>query len=324
MLKTAFIFPGQGSQKIGMGSDLYQNFQAFKDVFDEASDAISIDLKKIVFGDDEAVLNKTENAQGALVAMSVGVFRTLLSELGWNLNKMSEDNAFFVSGHSLGEYSALTSAGAVELSDMMKFIRQRGDIMSSAVADGVGGMMAVLGLDKDAVKQIAEKSSVNENDLCEIANDNCPGQIVLSGHVTALKRAEVIAKEMGAKRAVMLAVSKPAHCSLMKSAQENLKPLMEALPFNAPILPFVSNNSAKVENDVSVIKNQLIAQTTCGVRWVECVNFMIENGVQRFVEVGSGAVLSGLVKKIIPSDSQIVVESINNIQGVSDYVQSIR
>ena len=324
MLKTAFIFPGQGSQKIGMGSDLYQNFQAFKDVFDEASEAVSIDLKKIVFGNDEAVLNKTENAQVALVAMSVGVFRTLLSELGWNLNKMAEDNAFFVAGHSLGEYSALTSAGAVELSDMMKFIRQRGDIMSSAVADGVGGMMAVLGLDKDSVKQIAEKASVNENDLCEIANDNCPGQIVLSGHVTALKRAEVIAKEMGAKRAVMLAVSKPAHCSLMKSAQENLKPLMEVLHFNAPILPFVSNNSAKVENDVSVIKNQLIAQTTCGVRWVECVNFMIENGVQRFVEVGSGAVLSGLVKKIIPSDSQIVVESINNIQGVSDYVQSIR
>ncbi len=316
-MKTAFVFPGQGSQRVGIGSDLFNEYSVFGNVFSEVSDVVHRDIAKVALIGPESEINKTENAQLVLMSMSVGIFRILQSEIGNDLN------VSFVAGHSLGEYSALVCSSAFSLADMALFLDKRGKAMTSAVKEGVGGMAVILGLAKKNVENIVNKSTISDDDMCCIANDNCPGQIVLSGHVTALKRAEEFAKSMGAKRFLMLPVSVPAHSPLMKKAMDVLRPKMDLLKFSKPIIPFISNNSASVESDEMVIKEHLLNQMVLGVRWVDCVNYMINHGVDLFVEIGAGVVLSGLIKKIVDSGN-IKIANINNVEGVNNYVRSYR
>ncbi len=315
-VRTAFIFPGQGSQNVGMGADLYQNFSTFKNVFDEVSEAVHRDIVRVAFEGPADELNKTENAQVALMAMSVGIFRTLKNEFG---GALSVD---FVAGHSLGEYSALVCAGAFALADMAVFLEHRGRAMMSAFPDGVGGMAVVLGLTKDAVQKIVDGATLSGDDMCAIANDNCPGQIVISGHVTALARAEELAKSVGARRFMRLPVGVPTHCILMRKSIDVLQPEMDAMKFSNPVIPFVSNNSVQEERDEARIKHQLMQQMIFGVRWTECVQYMMAQGVGRFIEIGAGNVLTGLIKKIADGNDEIKIETINNVEGVKNYVQS--
>ena len=316
-MKTAFVFPGQGSQKVGMGMDLFESFPVFKSVFSEVSDAVHRDITKISLYGPESEINKTENAQVALMAMSVGIFRILKQELGGCLN------ISFVAGHSLGEYAALVCSGAFELSDMALFLDERGRAMTNAVQEGIGGMAVILGLSKDKIEEIVKQSTLSDGDMCCIANDNCPGQIVLSGHLTALKRAEEFSTIAGAKRFLILPVSVPAHSPLMRNAIDIWKPKIDSLKLSSPTIPFVSNYSIAVENKEDIIKSHLLQQMVLGVRWIDCVNYMINEGVNSFVEIGAGMVLSGLIKKIVNSDS-IEIKSINNSEGVSNYVRSYR
>lgn len=291
-MTNAFVFPGQGSQTLGMGKALAENFTEAKEIYQEINDALSFDLTAVMWGEDEQALNMTENTQPALMAVSVAVARVLEKQGGFKL----ADKASFVAGHSLGEYSALTSANALELSDTSRLLKLRGQAMQRAVPVGEGAMAAVLGLSFDDVSMIAQE--VSGEMVCQAANDNADGQVVISGHAQAVEKAVALASEKGAKRAVMLPVSAPFHCTLMAPAAQEMNAALTQIVIRPPSVPVVANVTAQGETDPNTIRKLLVDQITGRVRWRESVQWMGDNGVTRMIELGSGKVLCGLARRI--------------------------
>jgi [acyl-carrier-protein] S-malonyltransferase len=289
----AFIFPGQGSQFIGMGKELAEAFPAARDVFEEVDEALSQKLSQMMFGGDEADLNLTENTQPALMAVSLAVTRVLQQArpelIGPSLCK-------FVAGHSLGEYSALTAAGTFSIAEAARLLKIRGQAMQKAVPVGVGAMAAILGLELPDVSEIVKEAS--DSEIVAAANDNSYGQVVVSGHKAAVEKAVALATEKGAKRAVMLPVSAPFHCALMQPAADRMKEALAAAAMNAPAVPLVANVTAEAETDPARIRQLLVEQVTGMVRWRESVLYMKEQGVSELVELGAGKVLTGLTRRI--------------------------
>ncbi len=314
-MTRAFVFPGQGSQFIGMGKDLAESFTDARDVFNEIDESLSQNLSKMMFDGDENELNLTENTQAALMAMSMAVVNVLQNQGGIELEK----HCAFVAGHSLGEYSALTAAGVISLSDSAKLLKLRGTSMQKAVPVGVGSMAAILGLDFDAVVQIAKEAAGEET--CSAANDNSDGQVVVSGHKEAVQRAVDLATERGARKAIILQVSAPFHCELMAPAAEAMRPALDETSFNAPIVPIVANVTASSENNPKTLKDYLIEQITGTVRWRESVLYMRDQGVEEMIELGAGKVLSGLARRI---DRSIACESVGNPEQIENLINKLK
>ncbi len=310
-MTTAFIFPGQGSQSIGMGLDLYENFETARLVFEEINDALSFNLSDMIFRGDTADLNLTENTQPALMAVSVAMVRTLSKDFDFNL----KDNGIYVAGHSLGEYSALTAVSALSLSDCARALKTRGQAMQKAVPVGQGAMAAILGLDMDVVIDIASEAARLSGDVCECANDNSPGQVVISGAKAAIEQAITIATERGAKRALLLPVSAPFHCSMMQPAADVMRDTLAEIAFSAPELPVIANISVQPENDQTRIRDLLVQQVTGQVRWTETINWMAHNNVTRTVEIGAGKVLSGLVKRINKDITPLSLQKADDLEA---------
>jgi [acyl-carrier-protein] S-malonyltransferase len=288
----AFVFPGQGSQAVGMGRELHEAFPVAREVFQEVDDALSQKLSKLMFEGPESDLTLTENAQPALMSVSMAALRVLESEGGIALG----DKADFVAGHSLGEYSALAAAGALELADTARLLKQRGQAMQKAVAVGEGAMAALLGMDLEDARKVAEEAA--EGEVCSPANDNAPGQVVISGHVAAVERAIELAKERGAKRAVLLPVSAPFHCELMAPAADVMGQALAEVTLMPPAAPVVANVTAAPVSDPEEVRSLLVQQVTGMVRWRESVERMASEGVDTLVELGAGKVLTGLTRRI--------------------------
>jgi len=291
-MAVAFVFPGQGSQTVGMGKALAEAFAPAREVFEEVDAALGEKLSSIVFEGPQETLTLTQNAQPALMAVSLAVMRVLQAEAGLDLTR----DAKYVAGHSLGEYSALAAAGAFSLADAARLLRTRGLAMQRAVPVGVGAMAALLGLDYDAASAVAAEAAQGE--VCQAANDNGAGQGVVSGNKAAVERAVEIAKGKGAKRAMLLPVSAPFHCALMQPAAEVMRDALAAVAVNRPAVPVVSNVKASAISEPSEIVAALVAQVTGTVRWRESVAYMAGQGVTQFYEIGAGKVLSGLIKRI--------------------------
>jgi [acyl-carrier-protein] S-malonyltransferase len=291
-MAIAFVFPGQGSQDIGMGRDLAQNFASAKAVFDEVDDALGEKLSAIMWEGSKETLTLTHNAQPALMAVSMAVMRVLETERGFSL----KDKVKFVAGHSLGEYSALAAAGAFTLADTAKLLRLRGNAMQAAVPVGHGAMTALLGVGIDVARQVAD--AARGSDVCEVANDNEPTQVVLSGHKVALDRVPEAGKAFGVRRAVSLPVSAPFHCSLMQPAADAMAEALKGVKISRPVVPVVANVVAKPISDPDEIRKRLVEQVTGTVRWRECTEALVAGGVTDVYEIGAGKVLAGLVKRI--------------------------
>lgn len=305
-----FIFPGQGSQKIGMGKDIYDNFSSAKDVFQEVDDAISFNLSKLIFEGTEDELKRTENTQPALMTVSVAFVEVMKKEFGIDISEKAE----YFAGHSLGEYTALCAAGSLSLRDTAKILRIRGKAMAEACPTG-GAMAAILGLDIDQVEEITKESS-SDTAKVQIANDNSIGQIVVSGHVEAVKKTAEIAQNRGAKRAVILPVSGPFHSELMQPAVKVLEEVLSDVEFKSPSKPIIANVTAQAETEN--FRDLLIKQITGRVRWVESIKYAESQGVSKCIEVGSGKVLTGLVKRISPNMQLINVNSLESLDLVRD------
>ncbi|NCW53050.1 MAG: [acyl-carrier-protein] S-malonyltransferase [Rhodobacteraceae bacterium] len=289
-MARAFVCPGQGAQSIGMGKALAEAYVESKQVFEEVDDALGESLSKLIWEGDIDVLTLTENAQPALMATSLAAARALTRE------GMGVETANFVAGHSLGEYSALAIAGALSIADAARLLRTRGKAMQAAVPVGVGAMAALLGLDFETASQVAKQAAGDE--VCEAANDNDPAQVVVSGHKAAVERAVELAKEHGAKRAVLLPVSAPFHCSLMSPAAAVMKEALSEATIISPSVPVVSNVKAQAVSDPDEIRELLIQQITGSVRWRESVMWMAQNDVSEIWEIGAGKALSGMVRRI--------------------------
>ena len=286
----AFVFPGQGAQTIGMGRDLAASYPAAKAVFEEVDDALDQNLSELMWEGDIDTLTLTANAQPALMATSIAVLRALETE-GITLKSGS-----FAAGHSLGEYSALAASGALSLSDTARLLRIRGNAMQNAVTFGEGAMAAILGLDFNAVKTIAEVAA--EGEVCQAANDNDPAQVVISGHTRAVERAIDLAKNAGAKRALKLPVSAPFHCKLMESAAERMSEALKIVDISKPTLPIIANVKAAAVTDPSDIRSLLVKQVTGVVRWRESIIYLVSKGVSEVWELGAGKTLCGMVRRI--------------------------
>ena len=291
-MARAFIFPGQGSQAVGMGKELAEASAVARHLFEEVDDALSQHLTRLMFEGPEDELRLTENAQPALMAVSLAVVRVLEREAGIDLAEAGE----LVAGHSLGEYAALAAAGAFEVPEAARLLKRRGRAMQAAVPLGEGAMAALLGLDLEAAQAVAEEAAQGE--VCAPANDNAPGQVVLSGHKAAVERALEIAAERGARKSVLLPVSAPFHCALMAPAAEAMAEALDQTPPREPRLPLVSNVSAEAVAEPEVIRYLLVQQVTDKVRWRESVLFMKAQGVDTLIELGAGKVLSGLTRRI--------------------------
>jgi [acyl-carrier-protein] S-malonyltransferase len=309
MSKRAFTFPGQGSQAIGMGRDLADAFPEARAVFAEVDDALGERLSAVMFEGPDEVLRLTENAQPALMAVSLAIIRVLEAR-GVSIKQ----HAHYVAGHSLGEYSALCAAGAFGVTDAARLLRTRGKAMQAAVPVGQGAMAALLGLDFDAAREVSlEARSVG---VCDLANDNSPGQIVISGTVPAIEKAVEIAKARGAKRAMLLPVSAPFHCSLMRPAAEIMQVALAEIDLMAPVVPLVSNVLARPINDPAEIRLTLVEQVTGMVRWTESVSWLAtEGGVSELVELGTGKVLTGLARRIAPEVTARAVNAQADIEA---------
>lgn len=289
-MTRAFVFPGQGAQTIGMGKALAEAYPAAKAVFDEVDAALGENLSGLIWEGDIETLTLTQNAQPALMATSLAAMRALEAE-GFAIT-----DAAFVAGHSLGEYSALAAAGSLSVADAARLLRTRGQAMQQAVPVGVGAMAALLGLDFGAVKEVAEDAA--QGQVCQAANDNDPGQVVVSGHKEAVERAVELAKEKGAKRAVLLPVSAPFHCALMAPAADVMAEALDDVEITAPAVPLVANVRAAAVTDPALIRALLVEQVTGSVRWRESVGYMAAQGVTEIWEIGAGKALSGMVRRI--------------------------
>jgi [acyl-carrier-protein] S-malonyltransferase len=300
-MKRAFVFPGQGSQSVGMGKALAEAFPQARAVFDEVDDALSQKLSAIVWEGPAEDLTLTANTQPALMAVSLAAFRVLEAEAGLDLAR----HAAYVAGHSLGEYSALAAAGSLTVADTARLLRIRGNAMQSAVPVGQGAMAALLGLEFEAAAEVAREAAQGE--VCDAANDNGGAQVVVSGHKSAVERAIQIAQGRGAKRALMLPVSAPFHCALMAPAAEAMREALAGVAIRPPAVPIVANVEAAPVTDPDRIRANLVRQVTGTVRWRESVAFMAGEGVASFVEVGAGKVLTGLVRRIAAGATGIAV-----------------
>lgn len=289
-MSRAFVFPGQGAQTIGMGRALADSYPAAKAVFQEVDDALGESLSALIWEGDIADLTLTANAQPALMATSLAALRAMQAE-GVAIN-----DAAFVAGHSLGEYSALAAAGSLTISDAAKLLRIRGRAMQQAVPVGEGAMAALLGLDFATACDVASEAA--QGDVCQAANDNDPAQVVVSGHKAAVERAVEIAKTRGARRAMLLPVSAPFHCALMQPAADAMAEALAGVTLNAPAVPLVANVRAEAVTDPDTIRALLIEQVTGSVRWRESVGYMADQGVTEFWEIGAGKALSGMIKRI--------------------------
>ena len=302
-MAVAFVFPGQGSQEVGMGRELAQAYKAAQDIFDEVDDALGEPLSRIIWEGPKDVLTLTENAQPALMAVSMAVIRVLEVEKGFKL----ADKVAYVAGHSLGEYSALAAAGAISVSDAARLLRARGKAMQQAVPVGQGAMAALLGVGLDVAEKVAAEAA--QGDVCQIANDNEPTQVVLSGHKTAIDRVAEIGRKHGVRRAIPLPVSAPFHCSLMQPAADVMAEELAKVEVRRPVVPVVANVLAEPISDPEEIKKRLVEQVTGTVRWRESVLKMSELGVGDFYEIGAGKVLTGLIKRILKDANAVSVGS---------------
>jgi len=314
-MTRAFVFPGQGSQAVGMGRDLAAAFPAAREVFEEVDEALKQKLSRIMFEGPETELVLTANAQPALMAVSVAVVRVLQQEAKLDLGR----HAKFVAGHSLGEYSALAAARTFSLADTARLLRLRGEAMQKAVPVGTGAMAALLGLDLEAAQAVAKEAAKNPEDgkdeVVQTANDNAPGQVVVSGAKAAVERALEIAKTKGAKRAILLPVSAPFHCALMQPAAEAMAEALERTMMAPPLVPLVANVTASSISDPLTIRDLLVKQVTAMVRWRESALYMKSQGVTTLVELGAGKVLTGLAKRIDGELSGIAVNGPADIEA---------
>lgn len=308
-MARAFVFPGQGSQTVGMGRDLAGAFASARRVFEEIDDALGQRLSKLMFEGPDSELTLTSNAQPALMAVSLATLRILEDEAKLDLGKAVQ----FVAGHSLGEYSALAAARTFGIADTARLLRLRGDAMQKAVPVGEGAMAALLGLDLPAAQEVAKEAAQGE--VCSAANDNAPGQVVVSGATAAVERALVIAKAKGAKRAILLPVSAPFHCALMQPAADAMADALGEVTMAPPRVPLVANVTAQAENDPATIRSLLVQQVTALVRWRESVAYMKSQGVSTLVELGAGKVLTGLAKRIDPDVSGVAINTPADIES---------
>ena len=309
---TAFVFPGQGSQAPQMLADFYQHSSVFKDTFVEASDALGFDLWDLVANGDQEVLSLTANTQPVLLAASVAIYRVYKS--------LCDVKPALVSGHSLGEFSALTAANSIALPDAVRLVRRRGELMQAAVPPGLGAMGAVIGLDDQTIVQTCEQVASDTGLVVEAVNFNAPGQVVIAGHKDGVTAAEVALKEAGAKRVMPLPVSAPFHTSLMEAAAQALGESLAAIEIRCPEVGVVHNVSAETESDPAVIRELLVKQLYSPVRWTQCVQSMAAKGVGCLVECGPGKVLSGLGKRI---DKNLVSVSLNSYEALQAYVAEV-
>ncbi len=313
-MSIAFVFPGQGSQAVGMGKALADQFAAARDVFAEVDSALGQKLSDLMWNGPEDQLTLTENAQPALMAVSMAVVRVLEAEHGVSMNA-----AACVAGHSLGEYSALAAAGAFSVSDAAKLLKIRGRAMQAATPVGTGAMAALLGLDFATAAAVAAEAA--QGDVCQAANDNSDGQVVVSGHKSAVERALDIAKAKGAKRAILLPVSAPFHCALMQPAADAMAEALGKAQVNAPVVPVIANVLAGPVSDPQTIRQKLVEQVTGTVRWRECVAAMTAMGVTTFIELGSGKVLTGLAKKNAPEAKALAIGAPDDLAAALEFLK---
>jgi [acyl-carrier-protein] S-malonyltransferase len=313
MGKVAFVFPGQASQYPGMGKELADKYPVARAVFEEADKALGFSISKMCFEGTEEDLKQTANTQPAILTTSVAVYRVLAER------SLTPD---FVAGHSLGEYSALVAAGALKFSDAVQLVRKRGQFMQDAVPAGVGAMAAIMGLSPAVVTDACKRAA--ENEICAPANLNSPDQTVISGHAAAVKRAVEIASQLGAKRAVMLAVSAPFHSALMMPAQEKLAVQLKKITFAELRVPLVTNVDADTETSGEEARDALIRQVSMPVRWEESIRALLEEGVNTFVEVGPGRVLTGLLRQIDRSAASLNVEDERSLAATLDKITGAR
>lgn len=306
-MSIAFVFPGQGAQSLGMGKDLAERFPAARAVFEEVDEALGEKLSSLIWGDDLETLTLTTNAQPALMAMSIATLRAVQAK--------TDVTPAFMAGHSLGEYSALVAAEALSVSDAARLLRVRGEAMQSAVPVGEGAMAALLGLDYATAVEVAELVAGEE--VCQAANDNDPGQVVVSGHKGAVERAVEKAKLKGAKRAVMLPVSAPFHCALMKPAAAKMAEALSHVDIETPKVPIVTNVQAEGCSSATLIRNLLVDQVTGAVRWRESVQWMAGQGVTEIWEIGAGKALSGMVRRIDRSVATKAIGTVADIEALA-------
>jgi [acyl-carrier-protein] S-malonyltransferase len=312
-MARAFVFPGQGSQAVGMGRELAAAFAPARYLFEEVDDALKQKLSRLMFEGPESELTLTENAQPALMAVSLAVLRVLELEGGIDIGRVA-----FVAGHSLGEYTALAAARAFQVAEAARLLKLRGQAMQRAVPVGVGAMAALLGLDLEAAREVAAEAE-REGEVCAAANDNAPGQVVVSGHKAAVERAISIAAGKGGRRSIMLPVSAPFHCSLMQPAADAMAEALEATPPKAPLVPLVANVTARPATEPEEIRRLLVEQVTGLVRWRESVLALKENGVGEIVELGAGKVLSGLVRRI---DRDLAASSLGTPAEIETFLKT--
>jgi [acyl-carrier-protein] S-malonyltransferase len=319
-MTRAFVFPGQGSQVVGMGRDLAEAFPAAREVFEEVDEALKQKLSKLMFEGPESDLTLTANAQPALMAVSVAVARVLQSGAKLDFGK----HGMFVAGHSLGEYSALAAARTFALADTARLLRLRGEAMQKAVPVGTGAMAALLGLDLEAAQAVAAEAAkdpeTGKDEVCQAANDNAPGQVVVSGAKAAVERALTIAKTKGAKRAILLPVSAPFHCALMKPAADAMAEALGQTTMAPPVIPVVANVTASAVSDPQTIRDLLVQQVTAMVRWRESCLYMKAQGVTTLVELGAGKVLTGLAKRI---DGDLTGVAINGPADIEAFAKTL-
>ncbi len=313
-MTRAFVFPGQGSQAVGMGQELASAFPVAKQLFEEVDEALSQPLTKLMFEGPEEDLTLTANTQPALMAVSLAIMRILETAGGLAIG----DTAKFVAGHSLGEYSALTAAKAFGVADAARILKIRGSAMQEAVPVGEGTMAALMGVEMDVAEEIAAEAAQGE--ICTAANDNAPGQIVLSGATAAIERAVEIATEKGAKRSIILPVSAPFHCAMMAPVADIMADELAALLIDEPIVPVVANVTADAQSAPDEIRRLLVEQVTARVRWRESVLFMKNNGVDTLVEIGAGKVLTGLARRI---DRELNSVSIQTPEDIAEFLKTL-
>jgi len=306
----AILFPGQGSQVVGMGSEFYNNFSSVKEIFNSADEKLKFKLSKIILEGPEDQLKLTQNTQPAILTVSYAIFKILKEEFNYNF-----ENTKYFAGHSLGEYSALLCADSLSFEDALYLLFERGKSMQEAVPVGKGGMLAVLGSENEEIEDCIKK--IKSKGVCEIANDNAPGQIIVSGNIELIQELQNILKE-NKKKSIMLPVSAPFHCSLMNAAATNMKSKIENVNFTKPNYEIITNVSASPTNDPVKIKKLLVEQIYSKVRWRESILYMANQNITEYLEIGPGKVLTGLVKRILPSANSSSINSIEDIKNITN------